>query len=108
MDGVVIPEDPAKAESQSNGRVEEAGKTVREHTTVFKEQLEDKASIKLKSDSVIVLWMIRWAAIVCTKYNVGKDGKTPHERKGGRRCKLKVIPFGEKGVVPRAQTDGSR
>ena len=76
--GVVIPEDPAKGGSQSNGRVEEAGKTVREHTRVFKEQLEDKASIKLKSDSVIVLWMIRWAAIACTKYKVGKDGKIPH------------------------------
>ena len=94
--GVVIPEDPAKGESQSNDKVEEAGKTVREHTRVFKEQLEDKAGIKLRSDAVIVLWMIRRAAIICSKYKVSKDGKTPHERKVEWRCKLKVIPFGEK------------
>ena len=34
--GRVTPEGPAKGESQSNGVVEEAGKTVREFTRVFK------------------------------------------------------------------------
>ena len=38
--GEVIPETPAKGESQSNGRVEEAGKTVRGFTRVFKQQIE--------------------------------------------------------------------
>ena len=51
--GRVIPEAPAKGESQSNGIVEEAGKTVREYTRVLKDQIEVKANIKLKCDDVI-------------------------------------------------------
>ena len=45
MGGEVIFEEPAKGESQSNGVVEEAGKTVREFTVLMKTQLEDKAGI---------------------------------------------------------------
>ena len=38
LGGEVIPEQPAKGESQSNGAVEEAGKTVREFTRVLRMQ----------------------------------------------------------------------
>ena len=41
--GIVIPEQSAKSESQSNGAAEEAGKTIREFARVLKEQMEDKA-----------------------------------------------------------------
>ena len=34
--GEVVPEGPAKGESQSNGKVEEAGQTIRGFTRVFK------------------------------------------------------------------------
>ena len=47
--GVVIPESPAKGESQSNGRAEGAGRVVREFTRVLKEQVEIKAKTKVES-----------------------------------------------------------
>ena len=93
--GRVIPEDPAKGESPSNGRVEEAGKTVREFTRVLKDQIEEKAQMEIHTSDVIVLWMVRWAAIMCSRYLVGSDGRTAYERRKGRRCKLPVVPFGE-------------
>ena len=74
--GRVIPEGPPKGESQSNGVIEEAGKTMREFTRAFKDQSEDKASIKLEVGAEISPWMIRWAAMVCSRYLVGKDGRT--------------------------------
>ena len=40
-------------------------------------------------------WLLRWAAMVCSRYKVGVDGKTPYERLKGRRCNLVAIPFGE-------------
>ena len=40
--GVVVPETSAKGESQSNGAVENAGRTVRGSTLVLKEQIEEK------------------------------------------------------------------
>ena len=73
--GEVMTEEAAKGESQSNGRVEEAGKTVRGFTRVMKEQLEDKTKMKIAPENVIVQWMIRWAAMVTSRFLAGKDGK---------------------------------
>jgi len=97
--GRVIPEAPAKGESPSNGTVEEAGKTAREFTRVLRYQLESKAGMEIKVDDIIVLWMIRWAAMMCSRYLIGKDGRTAYERRRGRRCKLHVVAFGETVVA---------
>ena len=94
--GRITVDVPAKNESESNGTVEEAGKTVREFTRVLKEQMEDKTGLTLRPGDVIVLWMIRWAAMSASRYLMGKDGKTPFERRRGRKCQLPVVPFGEK------------
>ena len=48
--GVVIPEESARNDFQSNGTTEEAGRTVREFIRVLKCQMEDKAQVKLKGD----------------------------------------------------------
>jgi len=93
--GVVIPEGPAVGESQSNGLVEEAGKTVREFVRVMKEQVEDKAEISIDSADVVIHWMIRWAAMMVSRYMVGKDGRTGFERRRGRPCRTPVACFGE-------------
>ena len=62
LGGVTTPEHSPTGESQSNGAVEEAGKTVREIMKVYKCQLEDKIG-KLEEDAVIMQWMARWAAM---------------------------------------------
>lgn len=94
--GRVVLEAPATGESQSNGMIEEAGKTVRKFVRVFKDQLEDNAEMKLQCDDVITSWIIRWAAMLCSRHMVGKDGKTSYERRRGRRCRLPAVPFREK------------
>jgi hypothetical protein len=76
--------------------VEEAGKTIREFTRVLKEHVEDKAKVKLKTDAVVVQWMIRWAAMLVSRFMVGKDGRTSYERRKGRRCRIATAAFGEK------------
>ena len=48
LGGKVVTESPAQGESQSNGLVEEAGKTVREFARVFKDVIETKARAKVK------------------------------------------------------------
>ena len=94
--GRIVPEGPAKNESQSNGTAEEAGKTVREFTRVLKEQIEDNTKAKLGAGDAITLWLVRWAAMVISRYLVGKDGRTAYERRRGRPCRLEALPCGEK------------
>ena len=69
----VVPEDPTRGESQSNGTVEEADKTVREFVRVLREHVQDKAEVELGASDVIVLWMVRWAAMMVSRFLVGKD-----------------------------------
>jgi hypothetical protein len=94
--GVVTPEQPPPGESQAMGAEEESGKTMRGMVKVYKDQLEEKAKMQLEPTSVILLWMIRWAAMAYSRFKIGDDGKTAYERQKGRKCKLEVVPFGEK------------
>ena len=90
--GIVAQEGPAVGGSQSNGLVEEAGKTVREFGVVLKEHIEGKTSVKLKSDDV----MIRWTAMMVSRYMVGKDERTSYERRRSRACRAPEATFGER------------
>ena len=94
--GIVVPEVSARGECQSNGVAEQAAQVVAEFVRVFTEQIEEKAKVKLSPEDTISLWMVRWAAILCSKYMVGADGRTAYERRRGRRCRLRVVPFGER------------
>ena len=104
--GKVVPEGPPKGESQSNGAVEEAGKTVREFVRVLKEHLEYYANMQLKCDDVITLWMIRWSAMLCSRYLVGRDGLTAYER--ARKCIVPLVAFGEKVRYKELRTGKAR
>ena len=39
--------------------------------------------------------MLRWAAMVGSRYKVGAGGKTPYERLRVRLCTMVAIQFGE-------------
>ena len=106
--GRVTPEQPPPGESQANGRVEEAGKTVRGYVRVFKDMLESKAGQKIPTDAVILQWLVRWAAMLHSRYRVGADGKTAYERQRGRKCKQEVVPFGEKVYYRKLDQDGKK
>jgi len=94
--GRMIPEDPAKGESASNGKIEEAGKTVREFVKLMKLQIEEEAKCELNENDEIMQWIIRWAAMLVSRFVIGEDGKTGYERRRGRRCNIPVVRCGEK------------
>ena len=93
--GKVATEQPAQGESQSNGVIEEAGKTVREFVRLLKDVLESNMQTKIGTREPIMQWAVRWAAMLVSRYLVGKDGRTAQERKRGRTCKIPLAEFGE-------------
>ena len=55
--GMVTPEQPPRGEHQSNGAIEEAGRTTRDMLRVLKLQLEARIKQPLDVDSPIIQWM---------------------------------------------------
>ena len=96
LGGKVVMEKTPKGESQSNGAVEEAGKRVREMAKVLMDMIEHKTKAKIKLDSTVMQWLIRWAAMLLSRYKVGPDGKTAYERRRWRKCSIPLAAFGEK------------
>ena len=96
LGGRVVPENPPKGESQSNGRIEETVKTIRGYAKVLKSQIEEEAKIKLDGTDVIVQWIVRWAAMLPSRFLKGKDGKTAFQRRRGRKCEIPTEKMGEK------------
>ena len=89
--GVITPELSARGESQPNGSAERPVQVVAEFGRVLKQPIESKTGAKLPPSDNITPWMVRWAAIHCSKYMVGSDGLIPHERRRGKRCRERVL-----------------
>ena len=106
--GKITPEQPPKGESSSNGKVEEAGKTTRSLVKVFKDMIEDKTGQEIESDCVVMLWLVRWAAMLYSRFKIGTDGKTSYERQKGRKRRQEVIPFAEKVLYKKLKESGIR
>ena len=79
------------------GAEEESDKTMRGNVKVYKDP--EKAKFKPAPSDVILLWMIRWAAMTYSRFEVGSDGETAYERLTGRKCRLEVGPFGEHDIT---------
>jgi len=95
MGGVCIPEQLAKGEKTKNGRIEEAGKTIRQLFCTFLYRMERGVDDKIPFDADIIPWIARWAAICYSRFHVGHDGKTAWERLRRRTCSVPVVPVGE-------------
>ena len=61
--GVCVPEQPSKGEKAENGRVEEAGKTIRQLFCTFHARIERGVDDEIPLDVEIIPWIVRWAAI---------------------------------------------
>ena len=69
---------------------------MRDTLRVYKIHLEDKVKRTFSVEAPIIQWMARWAAMALSRFKVGKDRRTAYERQRGKRCKVEVVPFGEK------------
>ena len=78
-------------EEQKAGKTMEA---VRGFERVLKSHLGEETEISISGKDVITL--VRWAAMVSSRFLVGKDGKTACERPWRRRCDIPVEKFCEK------------
>jgi len=99
-----VPEESPVGEHQAN-LAEGAVRRVREQTRTILGVIEGKCGAKVKRDAPVMEWLVRWAGMMISRFQVGEDGKTAHERIRGRKCNTPVAICGEK-VLYRELEDG--
>ena len=91
----VIEKSPVGS-SGSNGVVERAVQTVEGLMRTLKSACEERMNTKIKPDDKLVIFMAEYASYLLNRLDIGKDGKTAHERCRGKRATVMAVEFGEK------------
>ena len=90
-----VPKETPVGEHQAS-LAEGAVRRVREQTRTRLSQLETKCGKKIDRSGPAMQWLVRWAAMLVSKFQVGEDGKTAFERIRGRKCTAPIAEFGER------------
>ena len=92
--------------SDSNGTVEAAIKSVEGMTRTLRFAVEAKIGEKLPIDSPMMPWLIRHAGHLITRCWIRPNGRTSYELIKGRRSNAKLVTFGESVLfrVPHTKT----
>ena len=93
--------------SASNGVAERGVQTVEGQIRVLKDALEARLGTEVPSNHNVLAWLVEFAATLVNRYEVGRDGRTPHERLRGKASRLVGLEFGER-VNFRRTAVGSR
>ena len=97
IDGVeqAMEEHPPPYDSQANGKVESAVKSVRGMVRTLQVALENQLKSKIPATHAIMHWLVGHAADILTWRIRGVDGLTAYQRARGKPFVYKLIGFGE-------------
>ena len=90
-----IPDAPAVGESESNGTIERAVQSCEGTIRALKFSTEKNYDIKIDDDSQLLPWMVDYAGVLETLFQVGGDGLTAWERSRGKPWTQALPEFGE-------------
>ena len=92
----VLHDHPAVGDTQSDGSIENGVKTVMGQLRTMRAALERKLACKIPLDHLVMAWMTTYAVQLLSRFQVGHDGHTPHERLRGKPFKVALPEFGER------------
>ena len=90
-DAAGISEHSAVGDSQGNGCIDRALRTVEEMVRTLKLDLEARVSKTLKITHKVILWLMEHAFDSVNKVQGGEDGKTSFKRVKGKRFNGDII-----------------
>ena len=103
-----ILENSPVGESQSNGVVERAVRTITTQIRIMRLALQSQVGVNFSCLHPVTAWLVNHAADVINKFKVGYDGKTSYERVKGKPFKREVVEFGEKVFFRSGKLDKQR
>ena len=90
-----IREDSPKEDHQANGEAEAAVNVVGGQVRTMRAALQGNLGVTLDYRTPALRWMIDYAGVLLTRFQVGEDGRTGYERLKGRRFRKEIVEFGE-------------
>ena len=102
----IVPEESPAYESKSNGEIEREIQNVQEQFRAMRDALETKVKERIPKGHKMIPWMVAHASDTLSRYKIGDDGRTPHERWKGKKFKRAIPEFGEVIHYLRAGTRG--
>ena len=92
----LVPEHSPKGDSQANGSIEVANKSVKGQFRVLLIALGAHLGVKSDLRHPVAAWFVVHVGYLLTHYEVGKDGRTSYERLNGERIGVDLCEAGEK------------
>ena len=86
----VIEQASPEGDHAANGLAEVGVREVKAQTRVLKRQLDWSESL--------ATWLVRHSAICLSRYRIQTDGKTPDQRRTGKRWRRQAVEFGERAA----------
>ena len=94
-----VNEESPQGDSKANGMAEAAVKEVKWRIRAIHLMLNKKFNVEVNQDHPLITWVPRYAAEQCNRFKVGNDGRTPEERRTGKKWVKPMPVFGEKILV---------
>ena len=99
LEGVeVIEQASPKGDHAANGLAEVGVREVKAQTRVLKSHLEERLKRQLDWSEPLATWLVRHSATCLSRYRIQTDGKTPDQRRTGKRWRRQAVEFGEKAA----------
>ncbi len=70
-------------------------KSVEAQTRVARSAVEGRIRARREPDHPLFLWLIEYAVVLLSMFEVGKDGMTAYERRKAKKARTLGLEFGE-------------
>ena len=67
--------------------------------------IESRTQEPLSDDSLVIPWLVEHAGCILSRFQKGRDGRTPFERLHGKKLTQEFAPFGEKVLARQITTE---
>ena len=91
----VLLESPVR-DSKANGAAERTVRSWAGQVRSLRHHAESSLKRQIPKDSVLMTWLVSWAADVVFRYNVHSSGRTSYEWITGHRCNQPVAGFAKR------------
>ena len=101
MEGAeVIEQASPEGDHAANGLAEVGVREVKAQTRVLKSHLEERLKRQLDWSEPLATWLVRHSANCLSRYRIQTDGKTPDQRRTGKRWRRQAVGIWRESSIP--------